>query len=174
MAITVPIFSNFFKRKYPGFVTKEIYQAPNHFPYQMALLAGPYYGDEDYYGSLLIDLSKMEEWATHHAKATWTSVTAEQEAKEYFPRWVSVFNQYVDAITFLDKSQRGFLKPYALDFVNKGWFQIYCPNCKEFFHEIKNNDHGKDRLGSTIKWIAEWQCPNGHVLHYKKHEIRIF
>jgi hypothetical protein len=138
------------------------------------VLHGPCYGEKKFTGTLLIDLSRMLDWSLNHAEHTWTTLSLEQEAKEYFPGWLNKIDLETDAITILDKGQYGFLKDYYEDFVNKGWHQIYCPECKVLYQELDKRTLDREKVGSAIFWTADWRCVIGHRLYKHTHSIRIF
>ncbi len=174
MPVTVEMVRNLFKKKYPQIITKQVYQRPQYRPTKWAILHGPAYGEKKFKATLLIDLSKMRDWALNHAENTWTNQTLEQSAKEYFPKWLEEIDLETQAITILDWSQYGFLKDYYLDFVNKDWHQIYCPECKKIYKKIEMKDSNSKKEGSNISWSIDWRCINGHNLYAHTHSIRIF
>jgi len=174
MPVTVAMIRNLFKKDFPKLITKKVYQKPRYRPTKWAILHGPSYGEKKFRATLLIDLSKMKEWAINHAKQTWTNQTYEQSAKEYFPEWLERIDLETDAVTVLDKGQYGFLKDYYLDFVNKDWHQIYCPDCKKIYKKIDVKDSNRNQEGKNISWSIDWRCVEGHVLYAHEQSIRIF
>jgi hypothetical protein len=174
MGLSVKSIRNLFKKEYSSLITKDEYSPPKHRPTKWALLRGPYYKDKTFTGSLLIDLSKMHQWVNHHAENTWTNQTAEQNAKEYFVKWIEDVDLETDAITLLDKEQQSFLKSYALDFLKKDWHQIYCPNCNVLGKKIKTQKFDNESVGKKISWSDEWRCEQGHILYYEDQSIRLF
>jgi hypothetical protein len=174
MPVTVEMVRNLFRKKYPKLITKESYLKPQYRPTTWAVLHGPCYGEKKFRGTLLINLSKMRGWALEHAKNTWTNQTLEQEAKDYFPEWLERVDLETDAVTVLDEGQYEFLKDYYLDFVNKGWHQIYCPDCKKVYREIKIQDPNSKKEGGNISWSIDWRCIQGHSLYAHEQSIRIF
>jgi hypothetical protein len=174
MSVTVAMVRNFFRKKYPRIITQESYFQPQYSPTTWAVLHGPCYGEKKFRGTLLIDLSKMREWSIQHAKNTWTNQVIEQEAKDYFPEWLGKIDLETDAITVLDRGQYGFLKDYYLDFVNKDWHQIYCPDCKKVYKEIVMKDSNSKQEGAIISWSIDWKCIEGHSLYAHEQSIRIF
>lgn len=174
MSVTVDMVRRLFSKSYPKLISKEGYQKPQYRPTRWAVLHGPCYGERKFKGTLLIDLSQMLDWSVNHAKRTWTNKTPEQEAKEYFPEWLKRIDLDSEAITILDKGQYEFLKDYYEDFVNKGWHQIYCPECKVLYKELDKRVLDKERVGSEISWTIDWKCVIGHRLYKHTHSIRIF
>lgn len=174
MPVTVEMVRNLFRKKYPKLITKESYQKPQYRPTKWAVLHGPSYGEKKFRATLLIDLSQMREWSVKHAKQTWTNQTFEQAAKEYFPEWLGGIDLETKAITILDKGQHGFLKDYYLDFVNKDWHQIWCPDCKKIYKKIDIQDSKSKSEGSNISWTVDWRCEEGHILYLHEQSIRIF
>jgi hypothetical protein len=174
MPVTVAMIRNLFKKDFPKLITKEVYQKPRYRPTKWAILHGPSYGEKKFRATLLIDLSQMREWAINHAKQTWTNQTYEQSAKEYFPEWLERIDLETDAVTVLDKGQYGFLKDYYLDFVNKDWHQIYCPDCKKIYKNIDIKDSNRNQEGKNISWSIDWRCIEGHILYAHEQSIRIF
>lgn len=174
MGLSVKSIRNLFRKEYSSLITKDTYSPPTYKPTRWALLRGRCYGDETFIGSLLIDLSKMHDWIKHHAENTWTNQTAEQNAKEYFVDWIKDIDLETDAITLLDKEQQSFLKSYALDFVNKDWHQIYCPQCKLLSKKFDMQKFDNQQFGKKISWSDEWRCEQGHILYYENQSIRLF
>lgn len=174
MSVTVEMVRKLLRKSYPKLISKDSYQKPKYQPTQWAVLHGPCYGEKKFKGTLLIDLSKMLDWATNHAKHTWTNQTTNQEAKEYFPEWLKRIDLDSDAITILDKGQYEFLKDYYEDFVNKGWHQLYCPQCNLVYKEIDRTTHDRNHIGSHISWTIDWKCPLGHQIYYHNASIRLF
>lgn len=174
MGVSVNNIRNLFKKNYSQLITKDEYAPPLHKPTRWALLRSPFYRDESFKGSLLVDLSKMHEWAKHHAENTWTNQTAVQTAKEYFVKWIKEVDVETDAITLLDKEQQGFLKAYALDFVKKDWHQIYCPHCKILGKKIDVQKFNSKSVDKEISWSDEWRCEQGHILYYEDQLLRLF
>lgn len=111
-------------------------------------------------------------WTKDHATKIWSSQSAQRQAKEYFPKWISDVDPNNENVTLLDEHQRGFLKDYKLDFVLRGWSRIWCHDWKEFHREIIENDHEHERINKISKWVSEWLYPEGHILYSEPHEIR--
>jgi hypothetical protein len=174
MPVTVEMVRSLFGRKHRTLISKETYLKPQYRPTTWAVLHGPCYGEKKFRGTLLVDLSKMREWAIGHAKNTWTNQDIEQEAKEYFPVWLEKIDLETNAVTVLDKGQYGFLKDYYLDFVNKDWHQMYCPDCKRVYKDIVMKDSNSKKEGANISWSIDWRCIEGHNLYAHEHSIRIF
>lgn len=174
MTVTVDMVRRLFRKDYPKLISKESYPKPQYRPTRWAVLHGPCYGEKKFKGTLLIDLSKMLDWSTNHAKHTWSNQTAEQEAKEYFPDWLEQIDLETEAVTMLDEHQYAFLKDYYEDFVNQGWHQIYCPQCHLLFGQIDRKTHDRKQVGREISWIIDWKCLLGHQLYYHNASIRLF
>jgi hypothetical protein len=171
--MTTKSIANLFRNKYPALITQESYIKPQYRPTRWAVLHGPCYGEKKFKGTLLIDLSQMSEWSKHHAKQTWTNQTATQEAKEYFPEWLTRIDLETEAITILDKGQYEFLKDYYSDFVDKDWHQIYCPQCKAIYKSLDRQTLNQDKNGKQLSWTIQWKCILGHVLYRHDASIRL-
>ena len=172
--VTTKSIANLFRKQYPTLITKERYTKPQYRPTRWAVLHGPCYGEKKFKGTLLIDLSQMHEWTKHHAKHTWTNQTVTQEAKEYFPKWLTSIDLETEAVTILDKGQYEFLKDYYSDFVNEDWHQIYCPQCKVTYKKLDRQTLNKEKTGSELSWTIQWKCIVGHVLYRHDTSIRLF
>jgi hypothetical protein len=83
-----------------------------------------------------------------------------------------VSNESNDYITLIDMPMRQVLVPYTYDFYLKGWLDVYCHQCSEFYDKLVDNDHNHQMVGHTSNWTEEWLCPTGHILHHKEQEIR--
>lgn len=164
--------ADFLKNQHPNLVTNDTYTPPTQRCNRWILLCGPVYKDKGFRSTLFADVTKMYDWANDHAKRTWSSRSAQQEAKEYFPEWIVDVDPNNDDITLLDENQRGFLQDYKLDFVCKGWVRIWCHDCQKFHSEITKNDHDHEKIGKTSRWVEEWHCPEGHLLYSEPQEIR--
>ncbi len=161
-----------FRRRYPNLVTKDSYVPPVNRCCRWIVLCGPVYNDKGFKGTLIVDSTEMYEWARAHATKTWCSRTSEQKAKEYFPHWISEINASSTEMTLLDEHQRAFLQPYKLDFIRKGWSQIWCPQCQKLHSKVTENDHNHERTNKTSTWVEEWLCPEEHLLYSENQEIR--
>jgi hypothetical protein len=171
--VNVNSVKNLFKKSYPNLISKHIYQKPQYRPTKWAVLHGPCYGEKKFKGTLLIDLSQMMDWSINHAAHTWTNQSLEQGAKEYFPEWLKRIDLQTEAITFLDKGQYGFLKDYYSEFVNRGWHQIYCPQCRITYKELNRQTLNEKHSGLIISWTVDWRCVAGHILYRHDDSIRM-
>lgn len=171
-AVSAYEIADFLKAQFPQLIRTGIFVPPGFKCSRWILLCGPAYRDEGFRGTLLIDTSKIYDWARHHAEATWTSVESEQEAKEHFPHWISDIDTQSENVTFLNKSQRDFLQPYALNFIHQSAFKLWCPTCNVHHENIIEKNLNRGRAGSTSKWREEWWCPGGHLLFARDQEIR--
>lgn len=172
--LTVQSIRDILRKDYPRLITTEAYQKPLYRPTQWAVLHGPCYGEKKFKATLLIDLSQMQAWSSEHAKNTWTTQTVEQEAKEYFPQWLKSIDLETKAVTILDQGQYGFLKDYYAEFVDKGWHQIYCPQCNVTYKKLIRERLNERGVGKQISWTIEWQCILGHSLYRHDQSIRLF
>lgn len=173
MSVTVEMVRNLFRKKYSKWITREPYQKPQYRPTRWAVLHGPCYGEKKFKGTLLIDLSKMLDWAINHSKDTWTNNSMEQEAKAHFPEWLKRIDLETEAITILDKGQYEFLKNYYSDFVSKDWHRIYCPQCNVIYKDLQRATLNNQKEGLKISWTVEWKCIVGHILYRSDDSIRL-
>jgi hypothetical protein len=152
---------------------KSTYKYPSYQCGSSILICGPTYGDKKYFGSFTVDASKLASWTFEHSKAVWSSNKDEQKARELLPLWLSIGNLEREFyVSLLDLPMRHVLVPYLYDFYLKGWVTIYCHECHLHHHELIDNKHDHEQRGDTNKWIQEWLCPNGHVIHHEHAELR--
>jgi len=164
-----------FTKKYPKLLKNDEYQPPTYKCTRWLVLYGPVYDDKNFNGTFLLDVSKIFDWAFNHANKTWVSIKAEQQAKEYFPKWVQEADLNDESIIFLDKNQRDFLRQYTLKFIDDKLFKIWCPKCKKYNNSIEIKEFDNLKIGSTIFWNEEWYCINGqHLLNHEENRIEIF
>ncbi len=136
-------------------------------------LCGPCYGDVTYAGTFLLDTKLLLEWANPHSKSVWSSQRIEQQAREHLPVWLAPSRKKITTyIALIDSPTRGVLMPYIYDFYLKGLLGYYCHQCKSEHRELIENDHGSVRTDNISRWVEEWLCPAGHVVHSKQEEIR--
>lgn len=174
MSVTLDVVRKIFSSYYSRLITKEHYKKPQFDPSRWALLDGPFYGKEDFNGSLLIDLSKMRDWSIANAQHSWTNQTPEQEAKDYFSVWLKNVEIDTQAITILDKEQRAFLQNHRTDFVDNNWHQIYCPQCRAIYKTFNRQRINEEQDGKKLSWTLEWKCILGHLLFREHDSIRLF
>jgi len=149
------------------------FKYPSHQCGSSILLCGPTYGDIKYYGSFLVDARKLSSWTFEHSKAVWSSNKDEQKARELLPLWLSIGNNEREShVSLLDLPMRHVLVPYLYDFYLKGWVTIYCHECHLHYNELIDNKYDHEQRGDTNKWVEEWLCPNGHVIHHEHAELR--
>ena len=137
------------------------------------VICGPVYGDKKYSGTFIIATDKLITWAFEHSKDVWSSNKGEQKAREFLPIWLSIENRERDLyFSLLDSSMRHVLMPYLYDFFLKGWVTVYCYQCHQNHNMFIENNFDHQIHGQTSKWVEEWLCPNGHILHHEHSELR--
>ena len=174
MVVSVKNIRNLFETKHASLITHDEYSLPKHKATKWALLRGPYYRDQGFRGSLLIDLTKMIGWAQNQSSNTWTNQSAQQKASEYLPIWLSNIDLEIDAITLLDKDQHKLFQYNYIDFVKNEWHQMYCPDCNKLTKTIDMKTFNNRNLEKNISWSTEWHCESGHFLYNGNESIRIF
>ena len=136
-------------------------------------LCGPCYGDITYTATFLLDTKFLLDWVNPHSKSVWSSKRVEQQAREHLPVWLAPTRKKIKRyIALLDGPTRGVLMPYIYDFYLKGLLRYYCHLCKSEHCELVENNHGSEKSGDVSRWVEEWQCPAGHVVHSKHEELR--
>ena len=166
---------NFFTKWFVKAKPKEKpqYEKPKIDCSSMILLSGPAYGDKTFFGSFLLNAVSVREWALDHSKGVWSSANLEQQARVFLPVWLDrVTYESEGYITLIDMPMRQVLVPYTYDFSLKGWLSIYCHQCHEFYDSVIDQNHDSQSDGISSKWIEEWHCPVGHILHLKEQEVR--
>jgi hypothetical protein len=136
-------------------------------------LSGPCYGDMTFFGTFLLNSVSLKVWMKDHAASVFSSDSMEQQARLHLPLWLEDVdyscNNYVTKIDF---PMRKVLVPYTYDFYLKGWIVVYCHECKSLHDAMIDNNQNIEKTDSSVKWLEEWLCPAGHVLHRKDQEIR--
>lgn len=152
---------------------KSAYKYPSHQCGAAVLICGPTYGDKKYFGSFTVDAKKLASWAFEHSKAVRSSNKDEQNARELLPLWLSIGNLDRESyVSLLDLPMRHVLVPYLYDFYLHGWVTTYCHQCHADHRELVENNHDHQKRGNTSKWVVEWRCPNGHIVHQEQSELR--
>jgi len=157
-------------KKYPITVQKEPYETPKYRCSRWILVNGPVYADERFFGTVIVEASKMVDWMTQHAKGVFSSNTAEQKAREYLPRWLEGADTADETITLLDKHQREVLQGDCLRFLWSDWARVWCPTCKAWHPRIQEHDFGWVQTGRITLKFDDWHCFEGHLIHKEKQE----
>lgn len=164
--------------KYPVIVTKGEYLPPTHQCSKWILLCGPFYRDADYNCSILVDATKMYDWAVKNSSGVGYSDERKELAKNYFPEWVRDLNPHDETVTLLDKSMQRALRDWDLDFIMFGWAKVWCRGCRSFTGIF---DRAQDEFKKTknklkcLSHLPDWKCEEGHILKNESNEpIRFF
>ena len=147
------------------------YVPPSYQCTRSVLLCGSAYGDVSYRGAYLLDTQAAIEWVTKHSTSVWSLQQEQQQAREYIPVWFSNPVKDDDHVALLDTEMRGVLMPYLLDFYNKGWISIYCPECSKIYTVVTRSKYDAERNGRHSTWTEEWHCAAGHIVHTSKNEL---
>lgn len=140
----------------------------------LILLSGPAYGDKTFLGSFLLDVGASSNWISDHSKSVYSSFKLVQEARLCLPKWIFNSTPLSDSyITEIDNYMRQVLVPYTYDFYLKGWLKVYCHECSMLHDTLIDNSTNSEKDGNVRRWVEEWQCPKGHIVHRKDEEIRI-
>lgn len=161
-------------KTFPAMQTHGEYSPPTFRCSCWFLLCGPAYQDEGYTGSFFVNATKIYDKVKRIDEGMSTSVVAEEQAKNFFPGWVSAADVSDDSVTFLDEHQRSYLKPYLLDFINMGACEIYCPTCKKSSRTMVEMDSKQERIEDRLNYVEHWVCNEGHVLRYQEQQMRWF
>ena len=138
------------------------------------LLSGPSYGDKTFFGSFILDLNDAYSWIKDHSKSVYSTNKLEQEARLFLPIWVKNLSSNADGyVTLLDNPMRQVLVPYTYDFYLKGWLKVYCYECSMLHDTLIDKSTDSEKDGNVRRWVEEWQCSKGHIVHRKDEELRL-
>lgn len=137
------------------------------------VVASPKYGDQHYRCELIVDADGLLPWAEHHAQAVWSSDQEEQAARQALPVWLRGANLSDPALTYVPTYFVEVLRPYALNFINEGISEVFCPVCRQVVEDIVMKKLNERREGTWSWWTDEWYCPKGHLLYREDHELHL-
>ena len=138
------------------------------------VVAGPGYSDVNYNGDVIVDAAGLLPWAEHHADALWSSNNYEQAARKALPVWLRGADLSNMQPTLLSQPFIDVLRPYVLDFFNKGIAAVHCRECQRSYREVRMNKFNEKKTGSWSYWTDEWRCEHGHLLYHEDHELHFF
>ena len=159
-----------FKKDLPGLIKPSTFTPPDYRCTRWVLVRGPAYADETFRGSLLVDASQFEGWAAHHAEACWSTDEAEQQAREFLPRWLREADLDDESVTLLGKELHRVVGQYDQNFLAFSHTRTYCPECNALHTEVvvaQQNGRG------TRIIVQDWSCPLGHRVYYEETQIII-
>ncbi len=64
------------------------------------------------------------------------------------------------------------LRPYVLDFFNRGIAEIECRSCRGIVRDVEMTTLNERREGTQVSWTGDWRCGSGHPLYWENHEVR--
>ncbi|MBV5342035.1 MAG: hypothetical protein J0665_21155 [Deltaproteobacteria bacterium] len=135
------------------------------------VVTSPKYGDKCYQCEVLVDVNGLLPWAKHHAQAVWSGDKVEQAARIAIPLWLQDSNCNNPEPSYVPPYFVAVLRPYTLDFVNKGIAEIVCPDCNRIVDNVQMKKLNEKRSGGWSNWTDEWHCPAGHLLYREDHEL---
>lgn len=135
------------------------------------VVISPKYGDRNYKCDVIVDADGLLPWAKHHAEAVWSGNQEEQAARLALPLWLQGADPKNQAPSYVPPYFISVLRPYTLDFINKGIAEIACPECNGIVADVKMKKLNEKREGTWSFWTDEWYCPKGHLLYREDHEL---
>jgi len=163
--------------KYPSLVTHGDYSPPTHRCTRWILLSGPAYRTPDQDCSVLLDVSKVYDWAVKNSRQIGYSVETKEAAKNFFPEWVKNADVEDKTVTLLDSSMHKALKDWDLDLVIFGWAKVWCPTCKtctDVFEKVQEKFQETKSKLQCLPYLPEWRCKRGHLLKRENEELVTF
>ena len=170
--ISVGEVKDLFNTKFQGAIRRGVYEPPKLRCSRWILVRGPALGSRHHRGTLLVEAKSIEDWAVGHAKGVWSTVQAEQSAREFLPAWIQGSDPNDESVSIPDHDMLEVLQPYDQDFIVKGRIRLWCPDCACLHESVNCDTHDNERKGKTSTWVSEWRCPEGHVVHLEDNEIR--
>jgi len=106
-------------------------------------------------------------WAANHAKNSWSSSRAHQEALEFMVEWLAEANLNDGSTTIPNRDMLAVLEPYAETFIQRGLCRFWCPKCASDFtqDEIKRSTRLALIEGSPPANREQWLCGRGHLIY---------
>jgi len=135
------------------------------------VVISPKYGDKYYNCEVVAETQYLSEWAANHAEVVLNFNKEEQAARVALPHWLRSADLSNKHWTYVTYYFHKVLSPYALDFINKDFAEIYCLECESIVKNIKMEEFDKKKSGGYVWWTDLWTCPEGHELHYQKKQI---
>ena len=164
--------------KYPNLVTHGDYSPPTHRCTRWILLSGPAYRTPDQDCSVLLDASKVFDWAVKNSSQVGYSVEAKEAAKNFFPEWVRNADVEDETVTLLDPWMHQALKDWDLDLVVFGWAKVWCSACRNFtgvFGKAQDEFQRTQNKLMCLSYLPDWKCEEGHMVKQESTEpIRFF
>jgi hypothetical protein len=106
-------------------------------------------------------------WAANHAKNSWSSSRAHQEALEFMVEWLAQADLNDGSTTIPNRDMLAVLEPYAETFIQRGLCRFWCPKCASDFtqDEIKRSTRPALIEGSPPANREQWLCGRGHLIY---------
>lgn len=137
------------------------------------VIVSPLYGEKHYDCEIIISAEDLFVWAECHAQSVRSSRNKEQIAREVLPVWLSRADLNNDAPSCVSGEMYNVLRPYVLDFIDKGQAVIYCPSCQSFLTEVQMEKRNDSRAAGWSYWTDVWICSCGHQLCHEEHEMHV-
>jgi len=161
-------------KKFPQMVQEHTYYERQDRCGKWVLINGPIYGDVRFVGTVIVESKKLADWAKEHAKAVFSSDTAEQKARETLPSWLECADETCEVVTLLDLKQREVLQGDCLRFLWSSWANVWCPECGQWHSQIKEHDADWIVTGKISLRVDDWHCPQGHLIYrYSPQNLRL-
>jgi hypothetical protein len=136
------------------------------------LLRGPAIRSLHHRGTLLVEATSILDWAKAHAQRVWSSDSGIQSTRHSLPFWIEGAVKEDETVTIPSEEILDVLQPYDEDFIENAVVRLWCPDCKRLHFRVISSTRDDQRIGKRSLWVAEWRCPDGHLVHSEPHEIR--
>jgi hypothetical protein len=115
-------------------------------------------------------------WAANHAKNSWSSSRAHQEALAFMVEWLAQADLGDGSVTIPNRDMLSVLEPYAETFIQKGLCRLWCPKCANYItqDEIKRSTRPVVIECSPPANREQWVCGSGHLIYDRTLSVTVF
>lgn len=135
------------------------------------VVASPIYSDNHYRCEVHANASGLLQWAERHARGVSSLDPENQAARLTLPIWLRGHDPSDAAPSFVPAAFADVMRPYVLEFVQRGITEVFCPGCHRFTQDITMKDLNQQHLGPWSFWTSEWHCHCGLLLYREEHEL---
>ena len=137
------------------------------------VIVGRAYRDRNYRCDVIARADGLFAWAERHARNVLSFDAQDHAARQALPRWLRGANHGDSGRSYVPPQFVAVLRPYVLDFFNKGSADLECPSCECTVRDIEMTTLNERREGILVSWTDDWRCGAGHPLYWENHEVRI-
>ena len=138
------------------------------------VIVGRAYRDRNYRCDVIARADGLFAWAERHAKGVLSFDPQDHAARQALPLWLREANRNDASRSYVPPRFVAVMRPYVLDFINKGIAEIECPVCGAIVRDIEMTTLNERRNGPRVSWTDDWRCGAGHPLYWENHEVKFF